>query len=258
MRTTKDLTFSAAVYIYPILLVLAIWFAFWLEQRFGFNLRAWGIKPRELIGLRGVFFSPFLHGDTTHLLSNSLPLLLLSLTLFYFYRGIAFNVIIFGGILTGILTWIIGRGGSVHIGASGVVYLLASFLFFKGIWSKNMRLIAVSLVVVFIYGSLIWGVFPGKPKISWEGHLSGFVSGIIFALYYRKYQLLIDETVEKKKRLSKREIEFLNHFDEQGNFVPFSEQKKREEEQKQSNTLDVEIVYQYKKSSAEKVNSQNS
>lgn len=208
MNTSKPLTFSAAVYIYPILLVLMIWIVFWIEQSFGVNLRAWGIKPRELIGLRGIFFSPFLHGGTTHLLSNSLPLLLLSLALFYFYRGIAFNVIVFGGILTGLLTWMIGRGGSVHIGASGVVYLLASFLFFKGIWSKNMRLIAVSLVVVFIYGSLIWGVFPGKPKISWEGHLSGFVSGIIFALYYRKYKLMIDENNPRKKSYLKEKKNF--------------------------------------------------
>lgn len=250
MKTSKDLSFAAAVYIYPILLILAIWITFWMEQSFGFHLKSWGVKPREWIGLRGVFFSPFLHGDTKHLLSNSLPLLLLSMALLYFYRGIAFNVLIFGGILTGVLTWLIGRGGSVHIGASGVVYLLASFLFFKGIWSKNMRLIAVSLAVVFIYGSLIWGVFPGKPKISWEGHLSGFLSGIIFALYYKDYKLLEDE-IKKEKPLSKREKEFLSHFDENGNFIPTSERIKMEEEQSQSNTLEVEINYHYKDSSEE-------
>lgn len=244
MTTSKN-TFPASAYIYPILMVLLIWIVFWFEETFGINLKSWGVRPRDLVGLRGIFFSPFLHGSTSHLYSNSLPLLFLSMALLYFYRGIAFNVLIFGGLLTGLLTWLMGRTGSVHIGASGIVYLMASFLFFKGIWSKNMRLIAVSLIVVFIYGSMIWGIFPQEARISWEGHMSGLLAGIMCALYYRNYKLEygVAATPDTKKFISKKEAEFLKHFDEEGNFVPASEW--REKNSPQDNTLEIDVTYEF-------------
>lgn len=246
MNSSKDTSFSASVYLYPLGMVLLIWIMYWIEQRFGFRLHDWGIRPRSWKGLRGVFFAPLLHGGVMHLFSNSVPLLVLSMALFYFYKNLAFRVLVFGGILTGLLTWLIGRTGSNHIGASGVVYLLASFLFFKGIWSKNRQLIALSLVVAFLYGSLVWGVLPGKPNISWEGHLSGFFSGVVFALIYRKYQPDVIEYQPIKQKMSRREKEFLRHFDEQGNFIPTSEWRNREEENKRTQTRDdVEIVYSY-------------
>src|SRR5690625_871984 len=126
--------YEPLILIYPILFVLALWIVFWIEIRFRVDLKYLGIQPRELKGLRGVLFSPLLHGGIKHLLNNSLPLLLLSIALFYFYRGIAWKVLGFGVLLTGLLTWGIAQKGGTHIGASGVVYLLASFLFFKGIW----------------------------------------------------------------------------------------------------------------------------
>jgi len=250
MASSQNINFPASAYVYPIFLVLLIWIVFWAEQSFGINFRSWGIRPRSLIGLRGIIFSPFLHGSTSHLLSNSLPLLVLSMVLLYFYRGISFQVLIVGGLLTGFFTWLIGRGGSVHIGASGIIYLMAGFLFFKGIWSRNARLIAVSLVVVFLYGSLIWGVFPMKEKVSWEGHLSGLVSGILCALYYKNYKLPIETTTTVKKPVSLKEAEFLSHFDENGNFVPASEWRRRNNPQDSS--MDVEINYKYKSSDQEK------
>lgn len=210
----------------------------------GIKLRSGGVQPRTLTGLKGILFSPFLHGSMKHIISNSLPLLVLTVALFYFYRGLAFPVLIFGWLLTGLLTWLIGRGGSVHIGASGIVYLLVSFLFFKGIWSKNARLISVALIVVFLYGSLIWGIFPNEPNISWEGHLSGFLSGIALAFYYKNFPLQIEQLdLPVKKTVSKREMEFLKHFDEDGNFVPASEWEKRN--QPTDATSPVEVVYKF-------------
>lgn len=244
MSNSSNFNFPASAYLYPILLILTIWIAFWLEQSMGIRLRGGGVQPRTLTGLKGILFSPFLHGSMKHIISNSLPLLVLTVALFYFYRGLAFPVLIFGWILTGFLTWLIGREGSVHIGASGIVYLLASFLFFKGIWSKNARLISVALIVVFLYGSLIWGIFPNEPRISWEGHLSGFISGIALAFYYKNFPLQIEQLDAPVKRpVSRREIEFLKHFDEDGNFIPASEWEKRNAPT--DATAEVEVVYKF-------------
>jgi len=136
--------------------------------------------------LPGVIFSPFIHDDITHLFNNSLPLLILSIALFYFYSEVALRVFSWTYLLTGILVWFGGRE-AWHIGASGLVYGLASFLFFSGIIRRYFRLIALSLLVVFLYGEMVWGLFPGIYKnISWESHMLGFFSGIALAVWYRK------------------------------------------------------------------------
>lgn len=147
------------------------------------------------------------------------------------------------------MTWLIAGKGTTHIGASGVAYVMVSFLFFKGIWSKNYRLIALSLVVVFVYGSLIWGVFPGKPHISWEGHLSGFISGIVLAAWYRNYKVeKAPEQELKKHPPSREEIEFLRHFDQQGNFIPASEREEQEENKDALSNFDQECDKAFKNS----------
>lgn len=143
-----------------------------------------GIYPLKLYGLPGIVTSAFVHGDFHHLISNSLPVLILSVAIFYFYRGVALKVILFIWIGTGILVWFIGRP-SFHIGASGLVYGFASFVFFSGLLRKDNGLLALSLFVSFIYGSLIWGAFPTDVKISWEAHQMGLISGIITAVIYR-------------------------------------------------------------------------
>ena len=142
--------------------------------------------PRTLKGLKGILFSPFIHSGVKHLFNNSVPLFILLLSLFYFYRKIAFKIVCYGGLLTGLLTWIIARD-AYHIGASGIVYLLFSFILFSGIIRRYSRLIAVSLIVIFLYGSMIWYILPIKDDISWEGHLSGFLVGLAFAFIYRKH-----------------------------------------------------------------------
>ena len=160
---------------------------FWiiqLLQLIGFDFHSYGVLPRTKNGLIGVFTSPFIHGNIQHLIANTIPFFILSFLLFisHFKKGIVYLVLIW--ITTGFFTWIIGRS-SWHIGASGIIYGLATFLVTSGILSKNWKLILVSITVFVLYYGLIWGIFPSERGISWEGHLSGFLSGIIWAFVFK-------------------------------------------------------------------------
>jgi membrane associated rhomboid family serine protease len=186
-------------------------------MKFNLNFNKYGIYPNTFKGLRGIFFSPFIHGDLKHLFNNSIPVGFLLGCMFYFYQKIAVKVIIGGLLISGFMTWLIGRP-SYHIGASGLVYLLVSFIFFSGVFRKYYRLIALSLVVVFLYGSLVWYIFPTEERISWEGHLSGFIVGFVFAFMFRKKGPL-----PKPFEFSENK-EFESMFDEEGNFNPPQEE----------------------------------
>jgi membrane associated rhomboid family serine protease len=161
------------------------WFVFAYEQYFDVHLYQYGVLPRKLAHLYGIFTMPFLHSDWQHILGNTPPLFILTSFLFYFYKKFFGWVYMYIYILAGFWTWIIGRE-DFHIGASGIIYGLTSYIFFSGAWSKNYRLAAISLLIVFLYGSIIWGIFPMEKHVSWEGHLSGFVAGFILSIYYRK------------------------------------------------------------------------
>ncbi len=211
MQNDHNLKFHRNVVWIPVISILIIWFVYWLEITFGYNFNKYGIMPRNLVGLRGVFLSHFIHSDTSHLFNNSIPLFVLMASLFYFYRKVAVRVLIYGILLSGLLNWTIGRE-SYHIGASGVIYLLFSFVFFSGVFRKHYRLIAISLVVIFLYGSMIWLILPTEDRISWEGHLSGFLIGLLYAYLYRKKGL-----VKEDYQFSKTEFDLL--FDENGNFI---------------------------------------
>ncbi len=182
----KQFKFSTRVIGIPLYFVLLLWIVFWVEGKYGLYFTKYGLYPRTFKGLRGIFFSPFIHGGLKHLSNNSIPIFILMTTLFYFYRKIAIKILIYGTLLSGILTWIIARQ-SYHIGASGIVYLLFSFILFSGLIRKYYRLIAVSLIVIFLYGGMIWYILPVKEEVSWEGHLSGFLIGLLFAIIYRKH-----------------------------------------------------------------------
>ena len=218
MSDKNHLHFSPEVIGYPILFVMLLWIVFWIESRFGINLNKFGIYPRKAEGLVGIFSGPFIHGSLKHIFNNSVPLFVLSTALFYFYREIRWKVLLFGLILTGLATWVIGRP-SLHIGASGVVYMLVAFLFFKGIFSKQFQLTALALVVVFLYGGLLWYVFPIDPKISWEGHLSGFFVGLLFAFIFKGVPLENKKYEWQKEDFEPENDPFLKQFDENGNFV---------------------------------------
>ncbi len=171
--------------ILPLFFVFILWLVKIAEVTENLNFFYFGNFPRDIKGISGIFLSPFIHSDFNHLISNSIPLLVLGTGIIYFYRSIAYKVFGLVWILSGICVWL-GARDSYHIGASGLIYGIAAFLFLSGLIRKDFRLAAISLLVVFLYGSLIWGVFPIYPNISWEYHLWGGISGFIAAVIYRK------------------------------------------------------------------------
>jgi len=223
MNPQQSFRFSTGVIGYPIAFVLLIWIVFWIEIRFGYRFNTLGVFPRTVSGLRGVVFSPFIHGSLEHLYHNSTPLLVLSTALFYFYRPIAWKVILLGILFSGLFTWGIGSAG-YHIGASGLIYVLMSFMLFKGIFSKHYRLTALSFLVIFLYGSMLWYVFPIKENMSWEGHLSGLLVGFIFALVFKTSIAKPPKYVWEQEHYDESEDPFLQQFDAEGNFIEMSEE----------------------------------
>jgi membrane associated rhomboid family serine protease len=172
--------------ILPGIFVFLMWLVKIVELLFEIDLSRFGIYPLTAEGLPGILFSPFIHADFQHLFNNSVPLFFLSIALFYFYSEVALKVFIWTYFITGLLVWFAGRE-AWHIGASGLIYGLASFLFFSGIIRRHFRLIALSLLIVFLYGSMVWGLFPGVYKnVSWESHMLGFFSGVVLSVCYRK------------------------------------------------------------------------
>ena len=255
-KIDNPFTFTTGTLGYPILFVILIWLVYWFEIRFGVIFNSWGVYPRSLEGLKGILFSPFIHGSVKHLFNNSIPLLVLSTALFYFYQKDSWRVLLFGLLFSGLMTWLIGRP-AYHIGASGMVYMLASFLFFKGVFSSYYRLIALSLIIVFLYGGLLWYVFPIEQGISWEGHLAGLFVGFLFSFLFKtkieKPKIYLWEQEDYKEE----EDTFMKHFDENGNFVPTPKEEKEEftstNFQSQNNSSlenkppKVKITYTYKK-----------
>lgn len=182
----KDLFFHSILK--SVIIVAVLWVFFLIDDIFGLSWNNYGLIPRNISGLLGIFTMPFLHGDISHLFSNSVPLLVLLFSIFYFFPKKAMLILLMTYFTAGILTWIIGTSGT-HIGASGVVYALAFFLVTISIIKQEVKLMAYSLVIIFLYGSIIWGFFPQlfpDKHISWEGHLAGAITGIILAVFYRK------------------------------------------------------------------------
>jgi membrane associated rhomboid family serine protease len=170
---------------YPLLFISLLWGIRFYEEISHNSLSWYGIYPRTIHGLIGVIAAPLLHADYDHLISNSVPLLILGSIIFYFYRSIAFQVFFWVYLMTGIWVWAAARD-SYHIGASGILYGFVSFLFFSGVFRKDTRLLALSLFVAFIYGGTVWGILPIKEGISWESHMLGTLAGLITAYNFRK------------------------------------------------------------------------
>ena len=197
-----------------------MWVFFFLQQIGWFPNCRGAIIPLTPEGLKGVLFAPLLHGNLEHLVGNSLPIVILMFLLFQFYPKIAKQVLVTGWLATGLLVWLLppidiftGRYNyGCIIGASGIVYVLAFFLFFGGVFRWNTKLLTISLLVALYYGGLIWGVFPEEffyrlsapSKISWQSHLSGAVVGVVLAFIFRK-------SGERKKRYI---WEFPNYYNE--------------------------------------------
>jgi membrane associated rhomboid family serine protease len=174
---------------YSVLLLVLLWSIYLLESFYPNEFISYGILPKSINGLKGILFSPLIHSpsDVFHLINNSLPAGVLLAAIFYYYREIAFKIVFFSWIMSGFFVWAFAtNNNSYHIGFSGVIYAFVGFLFTSGTIRKFRPLQGISLFVVFVYGSLIWGIFPSEERISWEGHLSGLFVGVLLAFIYRK------------------------------------------------------------------------
>jgi membrane associated rhomboid family serine protease len=211
-KEEKEITVLNSIKV-GVVLLLIMWSVFLYEIVTGTSLSNWGILPRVKSGLWGVLFSPFLHGSWEHLINNSPPIFILSATLFYFYRKIAWEILLLSWIIGGLCIWAAARNGDhfsiYHIGMSGVIYSLAFFVFFSGVFRKEAKLLAIALFVVFLYGSMVWGLLPMQEGVSFEAHIFGAVVGIALAYIYRKsgatfqkkkYQYEIDEENDAKMK----------------------------------------------------------
>jgi membrane associated rhomboid family serine protease len=166
-----------------------MWLVYWADFLFPTDFQRYGLVALDQKGLRGIVLMPWIHAhsDIKHILNNSLPTFLLLGLLFYSYKAVAWRVFLLSWLFTGALLWLIGgSNGAVHIGMSGVIYALAGFLFASGVLRGYLPLQALSLFIIFLYGSLIWGIFPTQPRVSWQGHLSGLIVGVVLAFIYRK------------------------------------------------------------------------
>jgi membrane associated rhomboid family serine protease len=201
-----------------------------MESVLSFDLGMLGIHPRSLAGTVGIVTGPLVHGDFHHLMSNSLPLIFLGIGVCYFYNKIAVEVFLGIYFFTSFWVWILARD-AYHIGASGIVYGLASFLLFSGFFRKDSRSIAISLVVIFLYGGMAYGLFPVNDEISWESHLLGSVAGFIAAFFYRGHGLSTEVPEEQTERVKSLESP---------DFLPSSLNHTLENQQK-------ELYYFYKK-----------
>lgn len=176
--------------IWPLVIVVSIWVVFFVNMRFDLGLNYFGMRPQEWRGLYGIFTMPFLHGDFDHLFSNSVPLLLSMGFIFIYFERERFHILLFNALLTGIILLAMGEYGSNHIGASGLVYAYIFFLITHAVVTRNKEMLGAAFLLIFLYGSLIYGIFPeygrivGK-NISWEGHLGGAISGVVLGLLYR-------------------------------------------------------------------------
>jgi membrane associated rhomboid family serine protease len=199
------------IFFHSLVIPAAFVFLFWMveiiEVSTSLSFVKLGVYPLHWKGLPGIFLSPFIHSSFNHLMSNSIPFFILMVMLIYYYRRISYQIFFLLYFLSGLLVWLAGRE-AWHIGASGVVYAMAAFHFVSGVIRNDVRLLTFSVVVVFLYGGLIWGIFPIDPKISWEGHLWGAVSGVVLAFYYRKYIIRRDKfDWEEEEEEEKENIE---------------------------------------------------
>jgi membrane associated rhomboid family serine protease len=175
----------ARSFIIPVLFAALLWLIKLIQIHYSIDLIEYGIFPRSIDGLLGIITMPFIHDNINHVFSNTIPLIILGSCLIYFYNELWLKVVFWVWLLDGFWLWLGGRP-AWHIGASGLVYGLASFLLLSGLLRREKRLMALSLLVVFLYGGMVWGVFPFLIGVSWEAHLFGFFSGALMAFVLRK------------------------------------------------------------------------
>ena len=165
--------------------VALMWIVFFATVATGGALLSLGIIPRSLIGLRGIIFAPFLHGSFAHLLANSIPFAMMGW--FVMLRDSRHFIPVTAAAMlgSGLVAWLFGASGSVHVGASGVIFGYLGFLMLSGWYTRSVASIMISVLVTVMWGGLVFGVLPGQMGISWQAHLGGFIGGAIAARSYR-------------------------------------------------------------------------
>ncbi len=233
-----------SVIFYPLLFLALCWLVFLADWYLNLDLYRLGVSPRTVSGLKGVLFAPLIHADWSHILNNSLPVFVLSSMIFYFYKPIAWPVILWTWFISGLWLWVGGRNSAAvtnyHFGASTLIYAFSTFLFFSGVFRKQRQLMVVSAIVVFLYGSITWGIFPFDAKMSWEGHLFGAISGVLVAYSYRREgpQAAVYQWPDPED-----EPDLEGEYHKQLEYERELERRKAEE---QAATSQIHVVYHYK------------
>ena len=168
----------------PSRMLFLMWLIFFIEFNYGINLSMFGLLPRVPLGLVGVLTAPLLHGSLLHLMSNTLPFLLLGVALYFFYGQIGRLVFLYSYFLPSLLVWVFGRQ-IFHLGASGLIYSIAFFLFVSGIVRSELKSLAIGIGTAIAYGGMIWGILPTSEQISWEYHMAGALVGVSLAVIFR-------------------------------------------------------------------------
>lgn len=223
---------------FPMLFGITILLIQSIQTFLGYDFTSFGVYPRKFFGLKGIFFSPLLHGNFEHLFSNLIPLLIMGGGLFYYFKDLGYKIFFLIYLIVGLWVWASARP-AYHIGSSGIVYGLFAFFIMSAILRKNTQLFYFALLVIFLYGSLIWGIFPLQPTVSFESHAMGLLSGIILAIYYRKIGI--------QKKLYSWEID-----PESDDVVDYDWKEEKREEQvdkgiTENHNPHLKIVYHYKK-----------
>lgn len=165
----------------PIVLAALMWISEIIDTVPGVDLDQYGIQPREVDGLTGIAAAPMLHAGFDHLVANTSVFVVLGLLVAWLTRHF-WKVTVGVALLGGLAVWLVGAPHSVHVGASGLVYGYAAFLVVYGLVARRVTAVIVAVVVFLVYGSIVWGVLPGQPGVSWEGHLFGAVAGVLLAV----------------------------------------------------------------------------
>lgn len=232
-----------SVSFYPLLFVMLLWLLFFIKISTNYNFAKLGVLPRDVSGLHGIITSALVHENLDHIVSNTFPILVLGTMLFFFYEKIAKQAFVWIWIISGIWLWIGGRNHPLyptyHLGASTLIYGLATFLFFSGVFRRHLRLMVVSALVVFLYGSIMWGIFPLKEEVSWEGHLFGAIAGLLVAFNFRK-----EGPQRKIYQWENEEEDDLDSTIIQDEWLPAGE-----EDATKGNENEIKINYIYKKNS---------
>lgn len=234
---------------YPVLVLVIMWLVFWADHLFpDIPFYQYGVLPHDWSKWYGIIGMPWIHSknDIEHIVNNSFPVVVLLAALIYYYRAVALRVFLLLWLITGLGVWVFAvNSHSYHIGMSGVIYGLVGFLFVSGVLRKYKPLQAISLFVVFVYGSMIWGIFPMKAHVSWEGHLSGLIGGVFLAFLYKEIgpkAPKLQYEVEKEMGIEPPDLEGI--YNEKVRLM--AEREKLEEEKRLEMLNRFKVVYHYK------------